>query len=103
VIAPLLAAAVTSVGVGAHEYRFAVYRESVRPGGVRFNIHTFGEDAHNLVVFGPRGYRSATSPDVRPGRTVAFTVRLRRRGTYRLVCLKGGHAARGMRAAIQVR
>jgi hypothetical protein len=103
VIAALLATAAASVGVGAHEFRFAVYRRAVPRGAVRFNIHTFGEDAHNLVVFGPRGYRSATSPDVDPGETLAFTVRLPRRGTYRLLCLKGGHAARGMRATLKVR
>ena len=91
------------VGVGAHEYRFGLYRTDVRPGAVRFNLHDFGEDAHNLVVLGPRGYRSAVSPDVVPGRDVAFDVRLRRRGVYRLVCVKPGHAARGMRATLRVR
>ena len=91
------------VGVGAHEYRFGVYRTAVPQGAVRFNVHDFGEDAHNLVVVGPRGYRSAVSPDVRPGVDVAFQVRLRRPGVYRLVCLKPGHAARGMRATLRVR
>jgi len=108
VIAAALAAiaaatAPVPVGVGAREYRFGVYRPVVPRGGVRFNIHDFGEDAHNLVVLGPRGYRSAVSPDVRPGQDVAFQVRLRRAGTYRLVCVKPGHAKRGMRATIKVR
>lgn len=102
-IAALLAAAVSSVGIGAHEYRFGVYRPVVHRGTVRFNIHDFGEDAHNLMVFGPGGYRSAASPDVKPGQDVSFQVRLRRRGTYRLVCVKPGHANRGMRATLKVR
>jgi plastocyanin len=93
----------TAVGVGAHEYRFGVYRSSVRPGAVVFNLHDFGEDAHDLVVLGPRGYRSAVSPDVRPGQDVAFRVHLRRAGVYRLICVKPGHAARGMRATLRVR
>lgn len=103
--AALAAAAIGAmpVGVGAHEYRFGLYRTSVRPGAVQFNLHDFGEDAHNLVVLGPRGYRSAVSPDVVPGKDVAFTVRLRRRGVYRLVCVKPGHAKRGMRATLRVR
>jgi hypothetical protein len=103
--AALAAAAIGAmpVGVGTHEYRFGLYRTSVRPGAVQFNLHDFGEDAHNLVVSGPRGYRSAVSPDVRPGHDVAFVVRLRRRGVYRLVCVKPGHAARGMRATLRVR
>ena len=102
-IAAALAALATSVGVGAHEYRFGVYRAAVPAGAVRFNVHDFGEDAHNLVVLGPGGYRSAVSPDVRPGADVTFEVRLRRRGLYRLVCVKPGHAARGMRATLRVR
>jgi plastocyanin len=103
--AALAAAAIGAVpvGVGTHEYRFGLYRTAVRAGAVRFNLHDFGEDAHNLVVFGPRGYRSAVSPDVVPGRDVAFDVRLRRKGTYRLVCVKPGHAAKGMRATLRVR
>jgi plastocyanin len=103
--AALAAAAIGAVpvGVGTHEYRFGLYRNTVRPGAVQFNLHDFGEDAHNLVVFGPRGYRSAVSPDVVPGRDVSFAVRLRRTGTYRLVCVKPGHAARGMRATLRVR
>jgi plastocyanin len=102
--AALAAAAIGAVpvGVATHEYRFGLYRTTVRPGPVRFNLHDFGEDAHNLVVLGPRGYRSAVSPDVVPGRDVAFDVRLRRRGTYRLVCVKPGHAAKGMRATLRV-
>jgi plastocyanin len=93
----------TPVGIGAHEYRFGVYRTAVPAGAVRFNIHDFGEDAHDLMVAGPRGYRSAVSPDVVPGRDVSFVVRLRRAGTYRLICVKPGHAKKGMRATLRVR
>ena len=93
----------TPVGIGAHEYRFGVYRSTVPAGAVRFNIHDFGEDAHNLLVSGPRGYRSAVSPDVVPGRDLSFVVRLRRPGAYRLICIKPGHAAKGMRATLRVR
>ena len=96
-------AAATPVGIGAHEYRFGVYRSAVPAGAVRFNIHDFGEDAHNLMVSGPRGYRSAVSPDVVPGRDLSFVVRLRRPGAYRLICIKPGHAAKGMRATLRVR
>ena len=102
-LATAAAAAPTGVGIGAHEFRFGVYRSAVPAGRVRFNIHSFGEDAHNLLVLGPRGYRSAVSPDVLPEQDVRFEVRLRRRGTYRLVCVKPGHAAKGMRATLRVR
>ena len=106
ILATLAAAAfhaAVPVGVGAREYRFGVYRPSVPKGSVRFNVHDYGEDAHNLMVLGPEGYRSSVSPDVVPGETVGFTVRLRRPGKYLLVCVKPGHAARGMKATIRVR
>jgi hypothetical protein len=105
VIAAALAAlaAATNVGVATHEYRFGVYRSVVPRGAVQFNLHDFGEDAHDLVVLGPHGYRSGVSPDVRPGQDVAFRVRLRRRGLYRLICVKPGHAAKGMHATLRVR
>ena len=102
-LAVLAVVAPVQVGVGAREYRFGVYRTSVPRGAVRFYLHDLGEDAHNLMVLGPRGYRSAVSPDVKPGHDVAFDVRLRRRGVYRLICVKPGHAAKGMRATLRVR
>jgi hypothetical protein len=98
-----LAAAVMSVGVGAHEYRFAVYRATVKRGTVRLNVHNHGEDDHNLVVTGPRGYTSPLSPDIEPGTNYTLRVRLKRKGRYALVCVKGGHAAQGMKAFLRVR
>jgi plastocyanin len=95
--------AAVPVGVGAREYRFGVYRPSVPAGAVLFNVHDFGEDAHNLQVLGPHGYRSAVSPDVVPGETLAFKALLEQPGRYTLVCVKPGHASRGMKATIRVR
>ena len=106
IVAALAAAALHAavpVGVGAREYRFGVYRSAVPRGGVRFNIHNYGEDAHDLMVLGPKGYRSAVSPDVVPGENIALTVQLRRPGRYTLICVKPGHAAKGMKATIRVR
>jgi plastocyanin len=93
----------TLFGLGMREYRYSVYRPSVHAGRIDFNMTNFGEDAHNLRVTGPRGYRSAVSRDVAPfGGRLRFTVHLRRAGTYRLVCLKPGHAAKGMQATLRV-
>jgi plastocyanin len=106
IVAALAAAAFQAavpVGVGAREYRFGVYRASVPAGPVRFNVHNYGEDAHDLQVVGPHGYRSSVSPDVVPEQTLAVTVMLRKPGRYTLVCVKPGHAARGMKATIRVR
>jgi plastocyanin len=106
IVAALATAALNAavpVGVGAREYRFGVYRASVPAGAVRFNVHDYGDDAHNLMVLGPKGYRSAVSPDVVPGQTLAVRVMLRQPGRYTLICVKAGHAAQGMKAAIRVR
>ena len=105
IAAVVLAAAgpTTPVGLGMREYRFSVYRSSVHAGTVAFNMTNFGEDAHNVRVTGPGGYRSAVSRDVAPGGGhLRFTVHLRRAGRYRLVCLKPEHAARGMKAKLRV-
>ncbi|HEX6619985.1 MAG TPA: hypothetical protein VF024_10025 [Solirubrobacteraceae bacterium] len=105
IAAVVLAAAgpATPVGLGMREYRYSVYRSSVHAGTIAFNMTNFGEDAHNLRVSGPGGYRSAVSRDVKPGGGhLRFTVHLLRAGTYRLVCLKPGHAAKGMKATLRV-
>ena len=94
---------VTPVGLGMREYRFSVYRSAVHAGRINFSMTNFGEDAHNVRLTGHGGYRSAVSRDVAPaGGHLRFTVHLLRAGTYRLVCLKPGHAAKGMKATLRV-
>ena len=91
------------VGVGMREWSVAVYRTHARPGRVKLNLTNFGEDAHDLQVFGPAGYRSARSPEVAPfGGRETLRVTLQRTGTYRLLCMKPGHAGLGMRATLRV-
>lgn len=102
-LAVAAASPVTPVGVSEREWRIGVYRDSVRRGRVAFNVHNYGEDDHNLQVFGPRGYRSAITPDIEPDGNATLRATLRRRGSYRLVCVLPGHAAKGMRATIRVR
>jgi plastocyanin len=91
-----------AVGVAEREWGISSYRAKVRPGGVRFNVTNFGEDAHNLQVVGPHGYRSAVTPDIKAHQHYSLTLTLRRPGVYRLVCTKPGHAQRGMRTALRV-
>lgn len=99
-----VAPAPTAVGIGMREFALTVYRPSVAPGPVRFNVTNRGEDAHNLQVFGPRGYRSPVSPDMKGlGGRATLEVRLKQRGTYRLLCVKPGHPGLGMRATLKVK
>lgn len=95
----------TAVGVGLREYRIALYRSRVLPGRVRFNMENLGEDAHDLRVIGPSGSSPAirgTSAEVKAGRRAVFTVTLRRRGLYTVVCTLGDHEARGMVSRMRV-
>jgi plastocyanin len=92
----------TAVGVGEREWRLYPYRTKTRPGTVRFNISNLGEDAHNLQVRGPHGYRSRTSPDIKSGGGYTLVAHLRRPGRYTLICTKPGHARKGMKASFTV-
>lgn len=101
--ATLALAGPTTVGLSAREFRFGVYRASVPTGRVELVLHNFGEDDHDVQVTGPRGYRSAPSPNADPGATVRLALRLRRPGRYLLLCTEPGHLERGMRATLRVR
>ena len=93
----------TAVGIAEREFTISPYRRQVPPGLVRFNIRNYGEDGHNLVVVDPRGKLLAQTPEVAPGERHTLPVRLRRQGTYRLLCTQADHLARGMKARLRVR
>jgi plastocyanin len=93
----------TAVGVGEREFRISVYRPVVAPGALRLNVTNRGEDVHDLVVLDRRGRQLATSGEIGAGARATIRVTLRRSGTYRLLCTRDDHAARGMRAQLRVR
>ena len=103
IAAVVAAATLTNVGVAEREWRLSVYRPVVDRGVVRFNVHNFGEDGHDLQVRGPKGFRSSVMPEIGAGADGTLTVRLRRAGRYTLVCTLPGHEALGMRASLRVR
>ena len=92
----------TPVGMSAREYSFGVYKTRVPTGRVKLNVHNYGEDAHDLQVRGPHGYRSAVSPEIDPGETISFNVRLRPR-PLPVHLPEAGARRRGMKAHITVR
>jgi plastocyanin len=97
-----LAATSTPVGVGLNEFGVAPYRDHVRPGTVRLNVHNLGEDPHDLAIRDARGHVLATMVLLTPGERGTLRVRLRKPGVYRLFCTVGDHEARGMRARLRV-
>jgi plastocyanin len=94
-------APVASVGVGAREFRLAVYRTVVPRGVVRLNLANYGEDRHDLVVQTRDGRELVRSGEVRAGRRASVQLRLAP-GRYRLICDLADHEARGMRATLRV-
>ena len=94
--------AATAVGVAQHDFHLTAYRRTVRPGKVKFNITNLGQDTHNLVIAGPRGFR-VEGPDVASGERASLPVTLRRQGTYQLLCTRANHLSLGMRTKLVVR
>jgi plastocyanin len=91
-----------SLGVAEREFHITPYARSVKHGPVKFNINNLGQDTHNLVIRGPHHFR-AQGPDVDAGGRASFTVNLRRKGTYTLLCTRANHYKLGMKARLVVR
>ena len=91
----------TAVGVAQREFHITPYRRSVPAGAVKLNIRNYGEDVHNIVVRGPNGF-TAVGPDVDSGSGATWTVKLRRPGTYSLLCTRANHLKLGMKAKLKV-
>lgn len=96
------AAASTPVGVGLDEFHVSLYRAKVTPGVIRFNARNLGEDPHDLAVRSPRGRILKQLRVLLPGERATLKIRLRMRGSYRLICTLPEHEARGMRATLRV-
>lgn len=102
--APAAAPSPTAVGVGAREFSLSLYRTTVEPGTVRFNLTNFGEDGHDLTVVAPGGRVAAHVAEVKgAGGRGSVEVRLAKAGRYRLLCTVADHAQRGMKATLRVR
>jgi plastocyanin len=102
--APAASAAPVAVGVGAREFSLSLYRTTVAPGVVRFNLTNFGEDGHDLAVIAPGGKLTGRIAEVRgAGGRGQVELRLTRSGRYTLLCTVADHAARGMRVKLRVK
>jgi plastocyanin len=91
----------TAVGIAQREFHITSYRRSVPVGAVKLNIRNYGEDVHNLVVRGPAGF-TAVGPDVDSGANATWTVKLRKPGSYLLICTRANHLALGMKTKLKV-
>jgi plastocyanin len=91
----------TTVGIAEREFHITAYRQTVPPGPVKLNIRNFGQDTHNVVVRGPKGF-IALGPDVDAGKNATWTVNLRKPGTYQLLCTRANHLRLGMKSTLTV-
>jgi plastocyanin len=91
----------TAVGIAEREHYITPYRRSVPVGLVKLNIRNYGEDVHNLVIRGP-GRFTAVGPDVEAGTGTTWLVRLRKPGTYSLLCTRANHLKLGMKSKLKV-
>jgi plastocyanin len=98
---PQARAAGGSVGIAEREFRISVYRRTVAPGTVRFNVRNFGEDVHDFAVVTRGGRIVRQTQAIAAGTTRTLPVRLGA-GVYRLICTTADHDARGMHARIRV-
>jgi plastocyanin len=72
-------------------------------GRVRFNVHNFGEDGHDLAVRNRRGTLLGALPEIEPDGNGRLTVRLRRPGRFTVFCTLEGHEGLGMRAVLRAK
>ena len=91
----------TSVGIAEREFHITAYRRSVPAGVIKLNIRNFGEDVHNVVVRGPKGF-TAVGPDVDAGKNATWRVNLRKPGSYQLLCTRANHMRLGMKSKLTV-
>jgi plastocyanin len=91
------------VHVVLDDYSITPQRIEARPGRLTFTVDNAGRIAHNLVVLRPSGGEvKPRLPSLRPGDQGRFTVRLRRRGRYDLICSLGNHRELGMSGILTV-
>ena len=90
------------VQVVAHEFSFALSRQTIKAGWAIVELRNAGEDAHNLRMRRVGGKRVYAWPVTGAGGVVDETFKLLP-GRYVLYCGVADHRARGMSAVLVVR
>jgi uncharacterized cupredoxin-like copper-binding protein len=88
------AATKTVVTVKATEFHFALSRKSAPHGIVVFKVTNKGHVNHDFKIAGKK------TPLVKPGKTAALRVTLKK-GKFGYVCTVKGHAAAGMKGSFK--
>ena len=89
------------VQVVAHEFSFALSRQTIKAGWAIVELVNFGEDPHDLRLERLGGGRVWKTPLVYPGAYYDLNAKLVP-GRYRLWCSIGNHRKLGMTAVLTV-
>jgi plastocyanin len=92
--------AAQKVKVTERDYALAFTPKSLAPGPVTFTVRNTGHVAHALAVSGP-GLATVRTAAIPPGATRTLKVTVGR-GTFKLWCPLGRHAAAGMKTTFTV-
>jgi sulfocyanin SoxE-like protein len=90
----------TSVGTSLRESSIILGRLSAPHGRVRFFVHNYGQDDHDLVVR-RHGVQYGTTGRIASGGDAMLTVRLKP-GVYNVYCSLPGHRQAGMWVKLRV-
>ena len=80
----------TKVTVVATDYGFALSKQYVRVGTVRFKVVNKGQVTHNFLISGKR------TKNLSPGQSQTLEVVFKKKGTFVYFCTIPGHAKLGM-------
>jgi uncharacterized cupredoxin-like copper-binding protein len=89
-------AAISTIGVKASEFKFALTIKTAPRGLVVFKITNVGHLKHDFAIAGKK------SPMIAPGKSATLRVNFKRAGSFPYRCTVPGHAAAGMKGVLTV-
>jgi uncharacterized cupredoxin-like copper-binding protein len=89
-------AAISTIGVKASEFKFALASKTAPRGLVIFKITNVGHLKHDFAIAGKK------SPMIAPGKAATLRVTFDSAGSFPYKCTVPGHAAAGMKGVFTV-
>jgi uncharacterized cupredoxin-like copper-binding protein len=89
-------AAISTIGVKASEFKFALTNKTAPRGLVVFKIRNVGHLKHDFAIAGKK------SPMIAPGKSATLRVTFNSAGSFPYKCTVPGHAAAGMKGVFTV-
>jgi uncharacterized cupredoxin-like copper-binding protein len=90
------AALITTVNVGASEFKFVLSKKTAGRGVVIFKVKNVGKVSHDFKI------KSRKTRMIAPGKSATLRVTFVRKGHYPYTCTVPGHAAAGMKGVFTI-